>query len=207
MNNELIAFNSYGGFSKDGREYHIYNTDTPVPWCNILANERFGTVIGNKGTVYSFYKNASEYKLTNWCNDFANFVPGETYTGIFEEGYNLVYGFGYVKVLQDNDNIQKQLDIFVPINDDVKIQKIKLTNNNEHAKKICIEYSLDMVLGVAKEMTNAYILCRKVNDRLEFKNPYNQYFSDVVSYLKVANLGNDLDVIYDEKHELKLFKN
>ena len=67
MNNELIAFNSYGGFTNGGKEYQIYNTDTPVPWCNILANERFGTVISNKGTVYSFYKNASEYKLTNWC--------------------------------------------------------------------------------------------------------------------------------------------
>lgn len=199
MNNELIAFNSYGGFTKDGREYHIYNMDTPVPWCNILANERFGTVIGNKGTVYSFYKNASEYKLTNWCNDFANFIPGETYAGIFDDGYNLVYGFGYVKVLQENDNIQKQLDVFVPINDDVKIQKIKLTNNNEHSKKVAIEYSLDMVLGVAKEMTNSYILCRKINDRLEFKNPYNQYFSDVVSYLKVASCGNDIDISYDEK--------
>ena len=73
MNNELIAFNGYGGFTQDGKEYQIYNTDTPVPWCNILANERFGTVISNKGTVYSFYKNASEYKLTKWSNDFANF--------------------------------------------------------------------------------------------------------------------------------------
>ena len=198
MNNELIAFNSYGGFTKDGREYHIYNNDTPVPWCNILANERFGTVISNKGTVYSFYKNASEYKLTNWCNDYANFIPGETYKGIFDKEYNVTYGFGYVKVLQENDDIQKELDVFVPINDDLKIQKISLTNNSTKLKNVSIEYTLDMVLGVAKEMTNSYILCRNNDNRLEFKNPYNQYFSDITSYLKVVDLGNNFDVSYDE---------
>ena len=198
MNNELIAFNSYGGFSKDGKEYQIYNTDTPVPWCNILANERFGSLISNCGTVYTFYKNASEYKLTNWCNDFANFIPGESFEGIFDEGYNLTYGFGYVKVLQENDNIEKQMDIFVPINDDLKLHKITLKNTCEESRKINIVYSLDMVLGVAKEMTSSYILCRKNDNRLEFKNSYNQYFSNIVSYLKVQDLGNDIKISYDE---------
>jgi len=198
MNNEVIAYNSYGGFINSGREYQIYNTDTPVPWCNILANERFGTVISNYGTVYSFYKNASEYKLTNWCNDFANFIPGETFEGIFDKDYNIIYGFGYVKVLQETNNIEKYMDIFVPMNDDVKIQKITLKNRSNENKKINVEYSLDMVLGVAKEMTNSYILCRKTSDRLEFKNPYNQYFSDIISYLKVQSLGNDVKIIYDE---------
>ena len=47
MNEELIAFNSYGGFTENGREYYIYNIATPLPWCNILANERFGTLISN----------------------------------------------------------------------------------------------------------------------------------------------------------------
>ena len=112
MNNEKTAFNSYGEFSADGKEYHIYNTDTPAPWCNILANERFGTIISNFGTVYSYYKNSSEYKLTNWCNDFANFIPGETFKGIFEEGYNLTYGFGYVKVSETDEVFEKYMDIF-----------------------------------------------------------------------------------------------
>ena len=198
MNNELIAFNSYGGFSKDGKEYNIYNINTPVPWCNILANERFGTVISNYGTVYSFYKNASEYKITNWCNDFASFIPGEVFKGIFDEGYNLTYGFGYVKVLQEDVFFEKNMIIFVPTEDDVKLQKISIKNKTDETKKCVIEYSLDMVLGVAKEMTAPYVLCRKVNDRLEFKNSYNQYFSNIVTYLKINYFGNDIKIDYDE---------
>ncbi len=205
MNNETIAFNSYGGFSKDGKEYNIYNIDTPAPWCNILANERFGTLISNYGTVYSYYKNSSEYKLTNWCNDFANFIPGETFTGIFDEGYNVTYGFGYVNISQEDDGIEKYMSIFVPLNDDLKIHKLKILNKGDFKKTIDIEYSLDMVLGVAKEMTDSFILCRKENSRLEFKNPYSQYFSNIISYLKVNSLESNINVEYDEaKYKVKI---
>lgn len=197
MNNEKTAFNSYGEFSADGKEYHIYNTDTPAPWCNILANERFGTIISNFGTVYSYYKNSSEYKLTNWCNDFANFIPGETFKGIFEEGYNLAYGFGYVKVSETDEVFEKYMDIFIPMNDDVKIHKITVKNNSDTKQVLNIEYALDLVLGVAKEITDSYILSREIDKRLEFKNPYNEYFSDVISYLKVNSLGSNINVKYD----------
>ena len=197
MNNEKTAFNSYGEFSADGKEYHIYNIDTPAPWCNILANERFGTIISNFGTVYSYYKNSSEYKLTNWCNDFANFIPGETFKGIFEEGYNLAYGFGYVKVSEANETLEKYMDIFIPMNEDVKIHKITVKNNSYTKQALNIEYALDLVLGVAKEITDSYILSRENNKRLEFKNPYSEYFSDVISYLKVNSLGSNINVKYD----------
>ena len=197
MNNEKTAFNSYGEFSADGKEYHIYNIDTPAPWCNILANERFGTIISNFGTVYSYYKNSSEYKLTNWCNDFANFIPGETFKGIFEEGYNLAYGFGYVKVSETDEVFEKYMDIFIPMNDDVKIHKITVKNNSDTKQVLNIEYALDLVLGVAKEITDSYILSREIDKRLEFKNPYNEYFSDVISYLKVNSLGSNINVKYD----------
>ena len=198
MNNELLAVNSYGGFNEDGTEYYIYNIDTPLPWCNILANERFGTLISNKGTVYSYYKNSSEYKLTNWCNDYANFMPGEKFTGIFDNNYNVVYGLGYVKILEESESEEKNMDIFVPLNDDLKVQKITINNKKDTPQKFHIEYSLDMVLGVAKEMTSSYVLCRKIDGRLEFKNSYSQYFSDIVSYLKVNDLGNDITIEYDE---------
>ena len=42
---KYIAFNSYGGFNEQGNEYHILNTKTPLPWCNVMANEKFGTII------------------------------------------------------------------------------------------------------------------------------------------------------------------
>jgi len=196
-----MAYNNYGSFNKEGDEYEILNTHTPVPWCNVLSNSRFGTVISSYGTVYSFYKNASEYKLTSWCNDWAAFVPGETFKGVFDTNYNLTYGFGYVKVNGENNNIQRMMEIFVPINDDLKIQYITLTNNRALDKEIVIEYKLDMVLGVAKELSSRYVLSKVENDTLYFKNPYNQYFNETITFLKGYIFG-DMDkstVEYDEE--------
>ena len=45
---ELKYYNEYGGFSKDGTEYHIrVNKEEKLPtvWSNIMANEKFGTVV------------------------------------------------------------------------------------------------------------------------------------------------------------------
>ncbi|MBR5227286.1 MAG: hypothetical protein IKV94_01440 [Clostridia bacterium] len=206
--NNIRAFNNYGSFNKEGDEYEILNTHTPVPWCNVLSNSRFGTVISTHGTVYSFYKNASEYKLTSWCNDWASFVPGETFKGVFEKNYNLTYGFGYVKVSSDNNNIVRNMDIFIPIDDDVKVQYISLTNNRPLDKEVIIEYKPDMVLGVAKEFSSRYVLSKENNEMLLFKNPYNEYFNDIITYLKGYIYG-DLDkssIEYDNNEKVIRFK-
>ena len=189
---DLVAFNSYGGFNKEGTEYHILNPKTPLPWCNILANEKFGTIISSYGTVYTYFKNSREYKLTSWCNDWTNVTPGESFTGIFEKDkYNLIYGFGYVKVLEDDKDIYKQLDIFIPEKDNVKIQKFSITNNSKSNVEHEITYTLDPVLGVSKEVDSSNILSKIFKEAIVLKNPYSKEFSKVVSYIKAISYNNE----------------
>ncbi len=83
LEKDLIAFNRYGGFAKGGKEYCILNADTPAPWCNILANENFGTIISTKGHVYTYFKNSREFKLSNWANDWTKEELGEKIEGMF----------------------------------------------------------------------------------------------------------------------------
>lgn len=207
MNKTYKAFNGYGGFNKVGDEYEILNTHTPLPWCNVLTNERFGTLISTYGTVYSFYKNAGEFKLTHWCNDWAEFVPGEHFKGVFDNTYNLTYGFGYVKIKGEYGSIERNMDIFVPINDDVKIHYITLVNNRPLDKEVIIEYRPDMVMGVAKEVSSSYVLSKQENDMIYFKNPYNEFFNNVISYSKAILLNDSEGTIeYDEKEKLVRIK-
>ena len=183
----LIAFNSYGGFTKDGDEYHILNTKTPLPWCNVLANERFGTIISNAGTIYTYFKNSREYKLTNWCNDWTNIVPGEKFTGIYDEGYNLNYGFGYVKVNQIDDNIKKDMTIVVPMEDNLKLQLIELENESNAEKTVCIKYQIFPVLGVSSEIDSENVIARQELDFLLLRNPYSKDFANCISYVAAIN--------------------
>ncbi len=200
---ELIAFNSYGGFSKNGDEYHILNPKTPLPWCNVLANENFGTVISTHGTVYTYFENSREYKITNWCNDWTDVTPGETFEGIFDgSDYNLIYGFGYVKVLEETEEINKSMDIFIPVNDNVKVQNIRLENKKSKVLEYKITYTLDPVLGVSSEVDSSNIITKFKNETIIFKNPYSKSFADSCSYLTVAvdkekNNKTKINVEYD----------
>lgn len=193
---EYVAFNMYGAFNKEGTEYNIFNTKTPLPWCNIMANENFGTVVSSYGTVYSYYKNSQGFKLTNWCNDWISFKPGEIFSGIYDNNYNLVYGFGYTKVLQEDHYISKEMDIFIPKEDSVKIQRIKLDNKYAKEQECIIEYKLEPVLGVVQETNIQYILCREKDGVMELKNPYSIEFSDCISFVTVKGTSENLVVEY-----------
>lgn len=192
---EYTAFNSYGGFDKSGREYHILNTDTPLPWCNIMANEEFGTIVSSYGTVYSYFRNSQGYKISNWCNDWITFKPGEIFRGIFEKNYNLVYGFGYTKLYEEDEFFKKQMDIFVPNDENIKIQYIQIENKSKKQRDVHISYYIDPVLGVTNETTATHIISKIENDILYFKNPYNIDFSDFVSFL--TGVSQDESIIID----------
>ena len=195
---DYIAFNTYGGFNASGDEYHILNTATPLPWCNIIANERFGSVISTYGTVYTYFKNSREFKLTEWCNDWISFEAGERFEGIFEKDYNLIYGFGYVRVLEDENGIEKEMDIFVPEKDDIKVHYITLKNKSGEDKTLNIKYSLVPVLGVSKETNANYVLSRVNNNTLEIKNPYSTEFSNCAAFVMHSDESSDIKAVYDK---------
>ena len=190
------AFNMYGGFNKSGDEYHILNTDTPVPWCNVMANENFGTIVSSYGTVYSYYKNSQSFKISNWCNDWISFKQGETFEGIYDNNYNMIYGFGYTKVTQEDNEVKKDMCIFISTYENIKLQRISLKNLSKENKKVNISYSIDPVLGVVKDVNRNYVLCKEAKNSLEFKNPYSLEFSDCIAYITVLGKSKDMNVKY-----------
>ena len=57
---DLKYLNEYGGFSQDGKEYKIrVNKDEKLNtvWCNILSNEKLGTVVSELLGGYTRYYN------------------------------------------------------------------------------------------------------------------------------------------------------
>ncbi|MEG2711705.1 MAG: hypothetical protein RR988_01650 [Clostridia bacterium] len=195
MKNDIIAFNQYGGFSKDGNEYYIYNKNTPLPWSNVIANETFGSILSSKGIVYTFFKNSREYKISNWSNDWTDIKVGEKFTGIYDKEYNLTYGFGYVKVNQDDGYIEKNMDVFIPEKDNVKVHIISLKNTGKMTKTVNITYEIDPVLGVSKELTQDFLIYKQLEDYTIMKNPYSEEFPNSV----VAIASSEKDAIYLDK--------
>ena len=132
----LKYYNEYGGFSQDGTEYLIrVNKDEKLPtvWSNIMANEKFGTVVTEGLGGYTWYKNSRLNRLTAWNNNQVTDVPSEIiYLEDLESkkmwtvsvnpcpdnnDYYITYGFGYSKYMHTSNGIYQELNVFVPKGD------------------------------------------------------------------------------------------
>ena len=63
-----MFFNGFGGFTKDGSEFHV-SARPPTPWSNVIANERFGFVATESGLGTTWSENSYHNRLTPWSND------------------------------------------------------------------------------------------------------------------------------------------
>ena len=91
------------------------------------------------------------------------------------------------------------MDIFVPEKDNVKIQKISITNKKKSKCDYEITYTLDPVLGVSSEVDSSNILSKVFKEAIVLKNPYSKEFSKVISYVKGISYNNEdrIKFIYD----------
>jgi len=64
--------NGVGGFADGGGTYVIVLNgadETPMPWTNVIANPRFGTIITASGSAHTWSANSRENRLTPFAND------------------------------------------------------------------------------------------------------------------------------------------
>ena len=200
----LKYYNEYGAFSADGKEYLIKaNKDNRLPtvWSHIMANKKFGTLVTESMGGYTWYKNSRLNRVTAWENQPNFDIPSEIIYLKDEEtkkvwslglnpmpdnkNYNVVYGFGYTKFIHKSDGIEQELEVFVPKEDSVKIQILKLKNMNLNRKKLKIVYYMKPVLGEDELKSNGYIDLKydKNNNIICAQNLYNSEFKNEVIYV------------------------
>ena len=189
---DLKYKNSYGGFSNDGRNYIIaVDNNIPSVWSNILTNGIMGTIVTQNLGGYTWNKNSRLNRLSRWSNDTVLDTPSESifiknYTDnkfwrIGQDNLLVTYGFGYAKYEQETKEIKQELNVFVPMKDNVKINILKLRNNTNENKKLNIIYKIDDVLGEDEIKTNGYINLEysKEQDYIKAKNLYEQDVNEI----------------------------
>ena len=200
---KLKYYNEYGGFSEDGKEYLIrVNKENRLPtvWCNILANEKFGSVVTENMGGYSWFKNSRLNRVTSWNNNPSLDVPSEIIYLKEENGkawslglnpmpdnrnYNVIYGFGYVKYIHKSSGIEQELEVFVPKEDACKISILNLKNTTPNRKKLKLYYYIKPVLGEDEIKTNGYlnVTFDKNNNIVYAKNLYKREEQDYLIYV------------------------
>ncbi|MGH8183401.1 MAG: glucoamylase family protein, partial [Rhodanobacteraceae bacterium] len=167
---DLRLANAFGGFRNDGSEYAIWlvpGAPTPAPWCNVLANAGFGSVISEAGSAYTFADNAHEFRLTPWYNDPLRDLSGEAVwlrdeaTGEYwsatsrptpsVDPYRTCHGFGYTRFEHAHADLYSELTVCVAQTAPVKLSLLKLTNKSDRLRRISVTAYVEWVLGQQRQ--------------------------------------------------------
>ena len=201
--------NEFGSFSSDGSEYWIRQSKKkriPVEWSNILTNEKFGSVITDTMGGYTWYINSQTNRITPFDNDS---FTDKSYEKIYvkckdgksdgeakdnqkakkeqetkNEGkyFYTCFGFGYAKYFDDFDNVQKEIDVFVPVEDSAKIYIINLENKSLTDKDVTIKYDINWQMADSKEHSIIFENYKENVNIIEASNfMNNKYFGYICS--------------------------
>lgn len=203
---DLLAFNGFGGFSKDSREYVITSSPsrmTPAPWVNVLANPEFGTLVSESGSATTWSENAHEFRLTPWSNDpvcDANtesfYIRDEASGRVWSptllparssEPYVTRHGFGYSIFEHLEDGIESRLCIYVAMDAPVKFSVLTLRNRSDRRRSLTVTGYLDWVLGDERAKTLMHVVSGLDTDTgaLYARNAYNTDFPDRTAFFDV----------------------
>lgn len=206
---ELPYFNGTGGFTADGKNYVIYlgpQTNTPLPWINVISNPQFGTLVTESGLGCTWYGNSQTNRLTPWSNDpVINPITDTLYIrdeelGVFWtptaspvrelDAYRASHGQGYSRFEHNSHGIEQELLIFVPVDNNgglpLRIQKLKLFNNSPRRRQLTITSYSELVLGANKEETQMHIIT-DWDPESQALFAYNRYNPDFGEYLAFSS--------------------
>ncbi|MBR2861413.1 MAG: hypothetical protein IKB86_06205 [Clostridia bacterium] len=169
----------YGSFISDGKEYYIYGK-TPMPWSNILCNERFGTLVTENGGGFSWCDNACLNKITPWYNDAVSDPLGEglylrddktgrywsIVRGLIDYGdeHDCIFGKGYAIYRYNGFGIKQKQTVFVHKEESIKVINVKL--DNASAREISAYYFLKPVLAERSEDAFRFLSVERFKDGL-----------------------------------------
>ncbi len=134
-----------------------------LPWCVVLANPSFGTLVSDKSLGFSWAINSRENKLTPWSNDTMTDNLGEKlYMRIDDTVYDLVVGATVrfskkvVQYIGTVEGINYDITVWVPHKGMIKHCDIRIENSLQEEKIVEIVYYTEPVMGVNRR--DSYLL-------------------------------------------------
>jgi cyclic beta-1,2-glucan synthetase len=204
----LEFFNGLGGFAAEAREYVVVlpaGQWTPAPWVNVIANAQFGTLASADGFGTTWSQNAQQNQLTPWCNDPVSDSPAEaiyirddangdlwsaTPLPIREAAapYVIRHGFGYSRFQYNTRGIALDLLQFVPLEDSLKISRLKITNTSAQSRQLSVTHYLDWVLGNQRGKTLPFVVTEiePSTAALLARNPWSGDFQSRIAFMDMA---------------------
>ncbi len=178
----------YGGCFVNDRFY--VDRISPLPYCHLLSNPGFGSLMSDKALGFTWATNSRENKLTPWYNDIATDNNGELLLlRVGESCYNLIEGslasFSSKDALYEGmaGRISTHVEVSVATAGGVKYMDVTLTNQDEREVEAICAYYIEPVLGVDRSRA-MFIKPHLDKEGLLLSNPYG---SGVMGYALMAS--------------------
>ena len=147
---------------------------TPAPWINVIANERFGFLVSERGASTTWGPNSGERRLTPWPNDPVRDPSGEAlYLRDEETGelwsptpgpagagaaYRVRHGAGVTTFTHRGHGLEQTLTLFVDPEEPVKLMALRLRDLWQRPRRVTVTAYVEWVLGVLRSRTAPFTL-------------------------------------------------
>ncbi|MBR4506455.1 MAG: hypothetical protein IKP21_06745 [Bacteroidales bacterium] len=204
----LEYYNQYGGFDNEGRDYVVTNTNTPMPWVNVLANPRFGCVVSSTMAGFTFANNAQQFKLTGWSNDIVRDTATEM---LLINRHQFVpatarHSQGWSAFDADYDDLRVNVRVFVALDRMEKYYQLKLQNKLESPQQLQLDMVYKLVLGDTEEKTARFLYSEwdEASNSLRVRNVYHPIYHDQTVVLTATERLTDISLNYPNRKRLGL---
>ena len=203
---ELSLENGHGGFTAGGREYAVVlhgDADTPMPWVNVIANERFGTVVGATGAAWTWSGNSRENRLTPFANDPVSEFSGEALY-LRDEDQQVVWGAtpgplqrkpdsgrwvtrhgaGFTRYEHAEHGITCEVTVFVHAEEPLKFTRVRLTNRGAVARRLSVFAYNEWALCPPRTGEHRFVVTQQhePTGSVLARNRYNSDFAGLVAF-------------------------
>jgi len=211
--NDLLHWNGYGGFARDGT-YVIRlqgTTCTPHPWINVISNARFGMHVSAEGAPFTWAGNSRDYQLTPWTNDPVSNRPGEAIYIVDLESkmrfspvaaverneaalYEARHGMGFSSFHSMHKHIALNLTYTIDPVKPLRLTRLVLQNKDTQNRRFRLYNYVEWVLGSLKSKNAPFIIPfhDKKRGALLVRNPYHSDKTDAISFVSASELPSSV---------------
>ena len=200
---DLEFYNQYGGFDNNGRDYVVTNTNTPMPWVNVISNPRFGCVASSTMAGFTFAYNAQQFKLTGWSNDIVRDNASEMLLIDRQQFLPATarHGQGFSAYDANYDDLKVDVRLFVSIDKMEKYYQIRVENKTAEVRPVQIDMVYKLVMGMCEEETARYLHWEwdETANTLRVRNVYHPIYHDKVLLLSATEPLTDRQLNYSNR--------
>jgi cyclic beta-1,2-glucan synthetase len=204
---EALAFdNGLGGIDDSGAYTICVDGEAlpPAPWANVVANERGGFIVTERGSGFSWAENSFFYRLTPWHNDpvsdptsdvlyLRDEESGELWSATpapvdHAAAFTVRHAPGTSTFEQEYAGIATRLELGVPPDDAVRLSLLRITNRDDRPREISVTPYVEWTLGVLREHTRHQVRTAYDADSQTIfaYNNFDEQFTDWVAFLTMS---------------------